>query len=87
MTCEYGALPAHDPNDPARQLPKPQRAENHTPSDKAARCHAASVQDVIDALNEGREPFITGEEAMKAVRVVEACLRSGGSPVTPGGEK
>ena len=28
MTCEYGALPAHDPNDPARQLPKPQRAEN-----------------------------------------------------------
>ena len=44
MTCEYGALPAHDPNDPARQLPKPQRAENHTLSDKAARCHAASVQ-------------------------------------------
>lgn len=49
--------------------------------------HAASVQDVIDALNEGREPFITGEEAMKAVRVVEACLRSGGSPVAPGEEK
>ena len=44
MTCECGAPPAHDPNDPARQLPKPQRAENHTLSDKAARCHAASVQ-------------------------------------------
>ena len=44
MTCECGAPPAHDPNDPARQLPTPQRAENHTLSDKAARCHAASVQ-------------------------------------------
>ena len=44
MTCECGAPPAHDPNDPARQLPKPQRAENHTLSNKAARCHAASVQ-------------------------------------------
>ena len=44
MTCECGAPPAHDPNDPARQLPTPQRTKNHTPSDKAARCHAASVQ-------------------------------------------
>ena len=44
MTCECGAPPAHDPNDPARQLPTPQRTKNHTLSDKAARCHAASVQ-------------------------------------------
>ena len=43
--------------------------------------HIASIQDVVDALNEGREPFITGEEALKAVRVVSACLKSGGSPV------
>lgn len=43
--------------------------------------HIASIQDVVDALNEGREPFITGEEALRAVRVVSACLKSGGSPV------
>lgn len=43
--------------------------------------HIASIQDVVDALNEGREPFITGEEALKAVRVVSACLKSSGSPV------
>ena len=44
MTCGCGAPPAHDPNDPAHQLPTPQRAENLPLSDKAARCHAASVQ-------------------------------------------
>lgn len=39
--------------------------------------HIASIQDVVDALDDGRTPFITGEEALRAVRVVEAAIRSG----------
>ena len=42
----------------------------------AADGHIAELQDVVDALNEGREPFITGREAMKAVALIEAIYKS-----------
>ncbi len=42
----------------------------------AADGHIAQLQDVIDALNEGRDPLITGREAEKAVALVEAIYRS-----------
>ena len=38
--------------------------------------HIAELQDVIDALNEGRDPLITGREAKKAVQLIEAIYRS-----------
>ena len=38
--------------------------------------HIDSLKDVVDALDEGREPFINGEEAMKAVKIVSACYES-----------
>ena len=38
--------------------------------------HIDSLKDVVDALEEGREPFINGEEAMKAVKIVTAGYES-----------
>ena len=42
----------------------------------AADGHIAQLQDVVDALNEGRQPLITGREAEKAVAIIEAIYRS-----------
>ena len=38
--------------------------------------HASEFADIIDALNTGRDPEITGREARKAVEVIEAVYRS-----------
>ena len=42
----------------------------------SANGHIAQLENVVDALNEGREPFITGREAEKAVALIEAIYRS-----------
>lgn len=38
--------------------------------------HKLEFEDVIDAIKTGRKPFITGEEAMKAVSIIEAVYKS-----------
>ncbi len=42
----------------------------------ASHGHTAAFNDVIDALDTHREPFITGEEAMKAVELIRAIYAS-----------
>lgn len=39
--------------------------------------HPAQIADVVDAVREGREPFVTGEQAAHAVRLVLAAYASG----------
>jgi predicted dehydrogenase len=39
--------------------------------------HPAQVADVVDAIREGREPYVTGEAAMHTVQVVLAAYESG----------
>ena len=38
--------------------------------------HRANLQDTIDAYKEGRDPFVTGEEALKSVAIKQAIYRS-----------
>ncbi len=38
--------------------------------------HAALIADVIDAIGEGREPFVTGEQAAHALRIVLSAYAS-----------
>ncbi|MCQ4080873.1 Gfo/Idh/MocA family oxidoreductase [Streptomyces sp. RB6PN25] len=40
------------------------------------RLHRRHVADFIDALRTGREPFVTGEEALKSLRIVQAVYQS-----------
>jgi predicted dehydrogenase len=37
---------------------------------------ALQIQDFVDAIQEGREPIVTGEDGLKAVEMVEAAERS-----------
>ncbi len=34
------------------------------------------IQDFVDAIREDREPFVSGEDALEALRVVKAVYRS-----------
>ena len=45
--------------------------------------HRALMTDFLDALDEGREPAITGEEALKVHRLIDALLAAsaGNRPV------
>lgn len=38
--------------------------------------HQRNFEDVVDALENGRAPFVTGEEALRAVEVIDAIYRS-----------
>jgi predicted dehydrogenase len=39
--------------------------------------HTLQVQDFVDAVRTGREPYVTGWEGRKVVRIIEAMYRSG----------
>lgn len=39
--------------------------------------HPAQIADFIGAIREGRQPYVTGEEAGKTARAVHACYESG----------
>jgi predicted dehydrogenase len=41
--------------------------------------HRALIADFLDALEEGREPAVNGEEALKVHRLIDAILQSGAS--------
>jgi UDP-N-acetyl-2-amino-2-deoxyglucuronate dehydrogenase len=41
--------------------------------------HRALIADFLDALEEGREPAVNGEEALKVHRLIDAILESGAS--------
>ncbi|MEZ4955187.1 MAG: Gfo/Idh/MocA family oxidoreductase [Saprospiraceae bacterium] len=38
--------------------------------------HQRNFEDVVEALENGRAPFVTGEEALQAVEVIDAIYRS-----------
>jgi|GEM_PF-3582546 len=38
--------------------------------------HVRNFEDVVDAIETGRSPQITGEEGLKAVKVIDAIYRS-----------
>ena len=38
--------------------------------------HQRNFEDVVEALETGRAPLITGEEALRAVEVIDAIYRS-----------
>ncbi len=46
------------------------------PSDIDFYGHLRNFEDVVEAIKTGREPLITGEEALKAVHVIDAIYRS-----------
>ena len=45
--------------------------------------HRALIADFLDAHREGREPTVSGEEALKVHRLIDALLESGatGAPI------
>ena len=45
--------------------------------------HRAVMEDFVDAIREGREPKVTGEEALKVHRLIDALIETGrqGRPV------
>ena len=45
--------------------------------------HREMIRDFLDALDEGRDPLVTGEEALKSHRFIDAILQSAeqGRPV------
>jgi predicted dehydrogenase len=45
--------------------------------------HYRQIQDMVDAINEGREPVITGEDALPSLAVIQAIYEAGrtGEPV------
>ena len=40
-------------------------------------CHRAVMADFIEALTQGREPKVTGEEALKVHRLIDALIKTG----------
>ena len=67
----------HDP--PSRnfcQADLPSGGGAADPKAIGAHGHARVFADVMDALDTGREPEITGTEARKAVELIEAVYRS-----------
>ncbi len=50
-------------------------------------CHRAVMADFIEALSSGREPRVTGEEALKVHRLIDALIETGksGKPVAVDG--
>jgi predicted dehydrogenase len=42
--------------------------------------HRALIEDFLDAVAQGREPQVTGEEALATQRLIEAILKKGGFP-------
>jgi len=44
--------------------------------ERAVRAHADQIQDLIDAVREGREPKLSGREARRAVELILAVYRS-----------
>jgi predicted dehydrogenase len=47
--------------------------------------HARQVEDFVDAVRHGREPSVTGQEAVKSLRIVRAIYESSwtGATVAP----
>lgn len=41
--------------------------------------HRAVMADFLDAIEQDRDPAISGEEALKVHRLIDALLESGGS--------
>jgi predicted dehydrogenase len=39
--------------------------------------HRAVMSDFVDAIREGREPKVTGEEALKVHRLIDALIETG----------
>lgn len=65
---------------------EPDRSAGGTGADPMAfphDYHRAVMEDFVDAIREGREPKVTGEEALKVHRLIDALIETGrtGSPV------
>lgn len=62
--------------------PGPHGAAHHAPSAAAGSAHLAvtahraQVQDVVDAIRQGRQPTVSGEDAMRALALVRAAYDS-----------
>jgi len=59
-----GALKATAASDPRAGL------------ERGVQAHADQIQDVIEAIREGREPRLSGREARRAVELILAIYRS-----------
>ena len=65
---------------------EPDRSAGGTGADPMAfphDYHRAVMEDFVDAIREGREPKVTGEEALKVHRLIDALIETGrqGRPV------
>lgn len=66
---EYHPLPTH-------ALFQSRPPEEEDPTVAWDMQHRMQIQDFVDAIREDREPFVSGEDALEALRVVKAVYRS-----------
>jgi predicted dehydrogenase len=71
------------------QVPAQESAAAADPAALDAAVHAAQLADLLAAVDEGREPAVSGEEGRAALEIVRAVYESSrtGCPVTLGGPR
>ena len=92
LTCEKGTARLAGTellvqfHDGRREIIEPDKSAGGTGSDPMAfphDYHRAVMADFVTAIREGREPKVTGEEALKVHRLIDALIETGrtGQPV------
>ena len=72
-----GALEVHWHDGRRESLGSAGGSGSGDPSDMLPDAHRALIGEFLDALDEGRDPAVTGEEALKVHRIIDALVESG----------